>query len=141
MTIEQLVSQVVGMRGFMPEPNRTIIALRFAGMVTRSVTKVSGATSKALEAWKETGIDQFLEKCELTAKAPDIPLIDATAIDIDSFARRWLSVNKWKRESSDEWVDMEECQKAIVHSMLHELKQLAGGEDLPDITRDINHDN
>lgn len=126
MNINDLVEQVVRMKGLVLEVNRTTIAERFRNLITENLKTNFGDDDPRTVAWLATESDNFMLACQLIA--PRIPLavdIDTTETALATFIDKWSAVDTWREDDNTEWKVMSRETINVKATMLRELQEVA----------------
>ena len=129
MNINDLVGQVVRMKGIVLEVNRTTIAERLRNLITENLKTNFGDDDPRTVAWLATESDNFMRACKLIA--PRNPLavdIDITETALAQFIDKWTAVDTWRENDDEEWKVMSRETINVKATMLRELQEVANAK-------------
>ena len=125
--MQELVEEVLAMRGLISEPARSTIARRFALMISAQVKQ---RTPNKYAAWIRNGIPEFLRKCEV-AEIPEgwVPnRLEVETTKLAEFCNRWLQVEAFRKPGEGEWTPITADMNSLRVTMVNELKVLADAQ-------------
>lgn len=126
MNINDLVGQIVRMKGLALEVNRTTIAERFRNLITANLKAIYGDDDPRTVAWLETESANFMLACQLIApRAPLAVDIDITETALAEFIDKWSAVDTWREDDGDDWKVMSRETINVKATMLRELQEVA----------------
>lgn len=126
MNINDLVDQIVRMKGLVLEVNRTTIAERFRNLITENLRANFGDDDPHTIAWLETESANFMLACHLIApRAPLAVDIDIAETALAAFIDKWSAVDTWRENDDDDWKVMSRETINVKATMLRELQEVA----------------
>ena len=129
MNANDIAEQVLRMRGLMPEVNRTLVAERFANLITDAVKAVHGDDSDITLAWLNEGREAFSDACQLVAPRQPVDVnARAKASLVAQLIDKWESVDTWRVNGTEEWGPMSQETINIKAAMLTDLRKLIDAE-------------
>lgn len=129
MNINDLVEQIVRMKGLVLEVNRTTIAERFRNLITENLRTIYGDDDPRTIAWIEEESANFMLACQLIA--PRIPVeidVDVAETALAIFIDKWSAVDTWRENDDDEWKVMSRETINVKATMLRELQEIANAK-------------
>ncbi len=132
MNANDIAHQILRMKGLMPEVNRTLVAERFANLITEAVKQAHGDDDDVTLKWLNEGIDGFNAECQLVAPRKPVD-VDARAKSslVAQLIDKWESVDTWKVSGTEEWGPMSQETINITAAMLTDLRKLIDAERKP----------
>ncbi len=126
MNINDLVGQIVRMKGLVLEVNRTTIAERFRNLITENLRTNFGYDDPRTLAWLATESATFMLACQLIApRAPLAADIDITETALAVFIDKWSAVDTWRENDDEDWKVMSRETINVKATMLRELQEVA----------------
>jgi len=139
LNIQDIIEQIVRMKGLVLEVNRTTIAERFRNLITDSMKKLYGDDDDKTLNWVTTDADKFMTACQLIA--PRTP-VEVTAVasgsELAQLIDRWEAVDTWRANETDDWKSMSQETLNVKATMLRELRETlnAPSESKPSIEQE-----
>lgn len=125
MNIGDIISQVVRMKGLMPEVNRTTVAYRFQTMITETMKKMFGDDDDRTLNWINNDQTEFIKACQLVApRAPVGTDVVATSSALSQFIDKWEAVDTWRTDENDEWRPMSQETINVKATMLRDIRKV-----------------
>lgn len=125
MNIQNIIEQIVRMKGLVLEVNRTTIAERFRNLITNSMKNLYGDDDEKTLNWVNNDADKFMDACQLIA--PRAP-VEVTAVAPGSVLAqlidRWEAVDTWRTDEADDWKPMLQETLNVKATMLRELREI-----------------
>lgn len=129
MNINDLVDQIVRMKGLVLEVNRTTIAERFRNLITENLKTIYGNDHPRMIAWVETESANFMLACQLIAPRSPVSVdVDIAETALSSFIDKWSAVDTWRENDEDVWKGMSQETINVKSTMLRELQEAANGK-------------
>lgn len=126
MNINDLVGQIVRMKGLVLEVNRTTIAERFRNLITENLRTMYGDDDPRMIVWVKEGEAHFMLACQLIApRAPLAVNIDIAETDLAEFIDKWSAVDTWRENDDTKWQVMSRETINVKATMLRELQEVA----------------
>lgn len=124
MKVATLVEQIIRLKGVIPEPVRTTIAVRFAKAIGKDL--VDDEEWDLASEWSEGGSTKFMQACGVETPPCAAPLditVDQTALS--KFIQKWAFTRAYRTKDDIKPMTPEMLQ--LVRAMLRELREIADG--------------
>lgn len=126
MDANDISKEVFAMKGLVLESNRTIIALRFADLIQRTVAGLYGNESDEAKHWNTTGRYQFLGECgvENTLGMID-PNITVPGNELSQILDTWMRCSKYRDSPEGDWKEIPPDAQNILVTFINQLREFA----------------
>lgn len=129
MNINDLVGQIVWMKGLILEVNRTTIAERFRNLITENLKANFGDDDPRTVAWLETESANFMLACQLIAPRNPVAIsIDIAETALAAFIDKWSAVDTWREKDDEDWKVMSRETINVKSTMLRELQEVSNAK-------------
>jgi hypothetical protein len=121
--MQRVVDVILSLRGVVSEPERCLIARRFAASFHRAIPD-----EDTKKAFLDRVLPRFLKLCEVKDGDPYVP--DDLAVEATELARfcdRWMTVQAFREPGTDEWKPISSEMNSLRATMVAELQALSEG--------------